>query len=283
MDSVSVVIPVHNGAPTLGAQLDALATQDFESNYEVIVVDNGSTDTIGAVIARSSSRLPNVRLVEASERQGVCYARNVGARAATGDLILGCDADDVVLVGWISGIVKALARFDVVGGWFDEQSLNAPAIRTWHDPRPTDGLKRPYHWLSAFIGANYGFHRRVFEAIGGWNEAYVSAEDIEFSWRAQLAGFSLGFAPEAGVQYRYRPTLTGLARQEFFRARSAPRLLQEFRAHGYRPPPVSSRAAGSVRWLLENIPRAMINRGIRGRWVRKAVYSAGWALARARR
>ncbi len=277
---VSVVIPVQNAAATLGAQLDALANQDYGGNLEVIVADNLSTDRPREVVARVSGRLPGLRLVKAFERQGVSYARNVGTRAAAGDLILGCDGDDVVLSGWVSGLVDALSRFDVVGGWYDEETLNASAVRSWHDPRSKTALHQPYGWLEAFIGANYGFHRRVFDSIGGWNEEYVSVEDIEFSWRAQLAGFSIGFAPTACVQYRYRPSLTAVARQEYSRARSSPRLLEEFGAHGYSPPAVSSRGADAVRWLVKNIPGAVMDRGTRGRWGRKAAYSVSWAVAR---
>ncbi len=116
---VSVVIPVHNVAATLGAQLDALADQDYRGDFEVIVADNLSTDRTRDVIASFSSRLPGLRLVKAFEKQGASYARNVGTRAATGDLILGCDGDDVVLGGWVSGLVDALSRFDIVGGWYD--------------------------------------------------------------------------------------------------------------------------------------------------------------------
>jgi GT2 family glycosyltransferase len=282
VSSVSVVIPVHNATSTLGSQLEALANQDCKLDFEVIIADNRSTDDLPALLARYSDRLPGLRSVEAFERKGVCYARNVGTRAASGDLILGCDGDDVVDSGWVSGLIDALSSFDLVGGWFDKETLNDPFTRSWRDPETAHQLVRPHGWLESFISANCGFHRRVFDSIGGWNEAYASGEDVEFSWRAQLAGFTLGFAPDACVQYRYRTSISALVRQNFFRAQSSPLLQRDFRERGLEPEPAPHRAVGRIEWLVGNIPAAVVDRSVRRKWIATLAHSAGWVVAQVR-
>src|SRR5215204_6439039 len=89
---IAVVIPSFNAAATLPAQLAALAGQRYEGELEVLVSDNGSTDGTLDVVRGWQDRLP-VRVVDASDRRGAGHARNVGAAAASMDLIAYCDAD----------------------------------------------------------------------------------------------------------------------------------------------------------------------------------------------
>jgi glycosyltransferase involved in cell wall biosynthesis len=79
---VSVVIPIRNGAPLLRYQLEALASQDFDGEWETIVADNGSTDNLPEVIDEFAGRVPRLRLVDARALKGVSYARNAGAKSS---------------------------------------------------------------------------------------------------------------------------------------------------------------------------------------------------------
>ena len=99
MVAVSVVIPARNAARTLDAQLQALAAQRFPAEWEVLVSDNGSTDATRAVAVEWAGRIPLLRVIDASARPGASAARNLGAAAAHGELLLFCDADDVVADG----------------------------------------------------------------------------------------------------------------------------------------------------------------------------------------
>ncbi len=113
---VSVVIALRNKGPWIGAQLEALAAQRYAGPWEVVVVDNGSTDD-GPQVARAMAEpLPELRVVDASDRRGTSHARNVGAHAARGDLLLYCDGDDVVAPGWIEAMVEAAAQGRPRGG-----------------------------------------------------------------------------------------------------------------------------------------------------------------------
>ncbi|MBO0805817.1 MAG: glycosyltransferase family 2 protein [Nocardiopsaceae bacterium] len=94
----SIVIPAYNEAAFIGDCLDSLMRQDFGDPYEIIVVDNNSTDDT-ALIARSRG----VTVVQ-EERQGVCWARQRGSEIATGEIIVSTDADTVYNREWLSRI-----------------------------------------------------------------------------------------------------------------------------------------------------------------------------------
>lgn len=117
---VSVIICVRNGARTIRRQLDALDAQVDHPPFEVIVVDNGSTDDTVAVVERWLRERGPVdapgHLVDASTRPGIPYARNQGALAARGRLLAYCDADDRVHPRWVGAMHRALARDGIVGG-----------------------------------------------------------------------------------------------------------------------------------------------------------------------
>src|SRR6266545_10527 len=106
---LSVVVPCFNSAKTIAIQLEALANQTWSEPWEVIVADNGSTDSSVAIAESYKKRLPHLRIVDASDRRGAGHARNVGAAAAAGDLLAFCDADDEVAPGWLSAMGQALS------------------------------------------------------------------------------------------------------------------------------------------------------------------------------
>jgi glycosyltransferase involved in cell wall biosynthesis len=110
---LSVVIPCFNAASTLGTQLEALARQRYNQDWEVIIADNGSTDGSLAVAESYKSRLPGLRVVDSSDRRGAAHARNIGALNSTGDHLLYCDADDEVAPGWMAAMAEALSRHEL--------------------------------------------------------------------------------------------------------------------------------------------------------------------------
>jgi glycosyltransferase involved in cell wall biosynthesis len=106
-ESVSVIIPARNAAATIEAQLEAISKQTYSGPWEIIVVDNGSTDGTEHVVRAWRQRLPNLLLVSAPHAQGANYARNVGCHSSRGGLLLFCDADDIVESDWMAAMVEA--------------------------------------------------------------------------------------------------------------------------------------------------------------------------------
>lgn len=204
---VSVIIPCYNDASTLSAQLDALAQQDCDRRWEVIVADNGSTDDLHAVIDVYRRRIPRLRLVDASGTRGASHARNEGARVSEADLLLFCDADDVVAPGWMAAMVRALGTHDFVAGSLDFHRLNPEyTIGSRHVTQQT-GLTTGDDFPPHAAGNNLGIRRDVFDAVGGFDESVLYQQDMDFCWRVQAQGTPLVFVPEALVYVRTRRRL----------------------------------------------------------------------------
>jgi glycosyltransferase involved in cell wall biosynthesis len=235
LPAVSVVIPALNAARTLTDQLSALSTQELSEPWEVIVVDNGSTDGTTQLLYRWAERLPSMRVVTC-DRRGANSARNAGVRAARGERILCCDADDVVSAGWLRRLSSALDQWDLVGGVTETTSLNDALVRRSRANPASDSLPKGLGFLPYALGSNMGFTRRLFDEIGGFDEAFLlGADEIDFSWRAQYAGFRLGFVSDALVHYRFRSRPRDAVRQAFYTARGSAQLYAKHRKLGTLP------------------------------------------------
>src|SRR5262249_59116491 len=117
MPKLSIIIPCFNAEQTIVVQLQALADQQWSHPWEVIVVDNGSTDRTADIVKAWRPSLPSLRLIQAAkERQGPAYARNVGVAAARSDALAFIDADDVVAPGSLAAMGEALELHDFVAG-----------------------------------------------------------------------------------------------------------------------------------------------------------------------
>lgn len=271
---ISVVIPARNVATELEAQLGGLAAQEVPVPWEVVVADNGSTDDTREVAARWRDRLP-LRIVDASAQAGVNFARNLGAREATGELLLWCDADDVVQPGWMAAYWRTRDEWDMAGGFIDVSVLNSPAALARHADVKFGGLNH-FGWLRTFMGCNFAVHRRVFTAIDGFDESFSGGcDDVDFAFRGQLAGFRLGYVPEAAVAYRLRETLRDTVRQHYRYGITRVHLFRKFRPVGM--PRRSWKH--TVRAYALTIARApdLLTRGGRGRWVVDAAFLIGLA------
>lgn len=226
-------MPVRNAATTIGGQLRALAEQDAPPSWELVVADNGSTDGTPELTRSLSARIPGFRLVVAGGPAGVSHARNVGAAHASGAVLVFCDADDEADPAWVSAIGEAARTHGIFGGALDRRRFTAPARR-----RPglelSTGLSRPFPGYLPFAsGANLAVRSDVFRDLGGFDESFVGGgDDVDFCWRAQQAGYELGFAPRAVMHYRERATAVAAARQFFRYGVQDPHLYKKHRRCG---------------------------------------------------
>lgn len=227
---VSVIVPMRNEAAHIGEQLAALADQDPGEPWELVVVDNGSTDGSAGIVEAMRPRLPSLRLVSAPDARNGAEARNIGVSAARGSLLLHTDADDVVGPRWARALVDVLRDHDLASGPIEVTRLNPPGSFGWreavHEPWPVSGGFLPYAST-----ANLGIRREAFDAIGGFDGRLRRAADVDLSWRAQLAGFTTGSAPDALVHRRLRSSPVALFRQHHGYARSGATLAAKFRRH----------------------------------------------------
>ena len=209
---LSVVIPCRNETDTLGHQLAALAHQEVEFPWEVIVVDNGSTDDTVAKAQRFAGLVPNLRVIQAPSVAGASHARNAGARIATGTWLVFCDADDVVSGGWLQAMADALRDHPVVASRFEGRMLNPG-----RSDRPLGQLRGiETLWYPPFLnhagGSGLGVWKECHEAVAGLRRSLRCLEDADYCIRLQLAGYGLHFAAAALLHVRYPEDRSGLFR-----------------------------------------------------------------------
>ena len=209
---VSVVVCAYNAAATLHdclASLERLTYPDFE----VIVVNDGSRDSTGAIARQYSS----CRVIDV-DHGGLSVARNAGLAAATGDIIAYTDADVRVDPDWLHYLVQPFATSDVVAvGGLSLPPLDSPWLAHCVARAPGG----PTHVLlddrtaEHVPGCNLAIRRDALRAIGGFNPIYLRAgDDVDVCWRLQAAGGRIEFAPGALVWHHHRSTVRAYWRQQ---------------------------------------------------------------------
>jgi GT2 family glycosyltransferase len=207
--TVSIVVPAYNASATISRCLAACAAQTYPA-HEIIVVDDGSTDGTAAV-----ARAVPGTIVIAQVNAGPATARNAGARAATGDLVVFTDADCVPHPDWIEALADTLPPTVAgLGGTYalaNPESWLAGCIQAeiaarhagFMDGLPPEAAAVDVDFLGSF---NVAFRRDVFLAAGGFDPRFraASAEDNDLSYRLTAAGQTLCFTPAAVVAH-YHP------------------------------------------------------------------------------
>jgi glycosyltransferase involved in cell wall biosynthesis len=225
---LSIVIPCFNSEATIGAQLSALATQTTRYPCEVLVADNGSRDNTLGIAASFRGRIERLEIIDASARRGAAYARNTGAKAAAGESLLFCDADDVMGEGYVDAMGRALETHHFVACRYDFRRLNTSwlaAARGSQREGQEEGLAGGYcHPTLPYAGAGgLGIRKSIHEAVNGFDvtlRAMAGQEDTDYCIRVQLAGTPLTFVRDAVMHVRFRATVPGVFQQAWAWAES---------------------------------------------------------------
>lgn len=198
----SVVLCVRNGATSIRRQLDALDAQVGAPDFEVVVVDNGSTDGTREIVRAWQTEAGHaaraIVLLDAGDPPGLPRSRNLGAASARGRVVLACDADDEVGPNWAAAMMRALDGDQLAGGRLLAVDSRGNSRTDLFGP----GLiATPY--LPHVGGANFAVSRRVFFAVGGFDESLppYGFDDVDFSWRVQEAGFPIIYVDDAEVRF----------------------------------------------------------------------------------
>jgi GT2 family glycosyltransferase len=272
---VSVVMPVRNGMPYLAEQLAALARQTYRGRWEVLISDNGSTDDSAAAIEAVADQVP-VRVIESHDAPGAAGARAKAARLAEGRLLLFVDADDVAADDWVERLAAALDEYDAVGGHIDDVSLNTGSVVTWRPPLTPGELPRPFGLLPHALAGNCGLRRDVYQQIGGFDPSFnYAAEETDLFWRVQLAGYKLGYAPDAVVACRHRSDLGSMLRQWRKYGRGRARLVARYQALGLLPAETWRDAVATAGWLVVHSVDCLRGQARRACYLRVLAHVAG--------
>lgn len=254
---LSVVVPCYNVEATLDDQLSALSAQEGDFDWEVVVVDNRSTDGTRDIAEKWARRDGRIRVVEANEGQSISYARNAGVRAAHASAIAICDGDDIVGEGWVRAMYEALLEHRLVGGPLEVYRLNPSWLARTRGLRQS-GLFSFHGVFTSVGGCNHGFRKEVWSKVGGYDESFDGSETVEdqdFSLRAWTAGYTPHHVPEARVHYRYRRDACSLWKQGRSYGRGRVRIALSVRRLGYRVP--SLPGWKSWLWLVSRLPTAL--------------------------
>lgn len=224
---VSVVVPFRDAAWCLGTQLNALAQQQLDQPWDVILVENGSNDDWPAVVAAHRESFPvPLRVQEIPAGLGPGPAYNAGVEAASAPWVAFCDADDRVDPGWLAALMAARQSNRLISG----------SCRLWDgSPGPcrselwNSGAQSHLGGPPVALSGNQLIHRSLFMDLGGYRRGYRTGEDCELSWRAWLRGVATTPAWDAVIDYRTRLSLRAMLRQKIRYGRDDIRLLHDYR------------------------------------------------------
>lgn len=236
---VSVVVTVRNEAKNIGHLLDSLVPQ--KKLREVVVVDALSADGTADIAESYHALLPGLQVIRRACRRG--EGRNIGAAAATGDLLAFTDGDCIANAFWTQRLAEAwagdrervLAGRTVLTGYWAFTKLHR--VELPHRGQDTT-------WPSC----NLAYPRTLFDGVGGFDASFVTAEDIDLNFRAVAAGARIVHAPDAIVYARARDSVGGFLRQAYWNGYGRKQLTQK---HGslwrdYRLSQLAHLRGGSV-------------------------------------
>jgi glycosyltransferase involved in cell wall biosynthesis len=208
---VSIVVCAYNAERTINACLASMRELRYPS-YEVIVVNDGSTDATREI----ALRYPEVVLIDQANL-GLSVARNVGAAAATGEIVAYTDSDCVADPDWLTYLVyKFRDGFVAVGGpnLPPPEDSRVPACVAASPGGPTHVLLSD-DVAEHIPGCNMAFRKSALEEIHGFDATYRAAgDDVDLCWRLQIAGYPIGFSPAAMVWHFRRNTMGAYLRQQ---------------------------------------------------------------------
>jgi GT2 family glycosyltransferase len=263
--SISVVVCSYNGARTIRDTCEALRRVDYP-DFEVIVVDDGSTDGAGDIARRYGFR------VISTSNRGLSSARNTGWNAAAGEIVAYIDDDAYPDPHWLTYLAATFEDTDHVG-------VGGPNL-----PPPGDGPIAecianapggPVHVLLSdhvaehIPGCNMAFRRSALEAIGGFDVRYRAAgDDVDVCWRLQHRGWTIGFHPAAIVWHHRRNSVRTYWKQQIGYGRAEALLERKW--------PGKYNAWGHLTWLGRLYGRGLTMALPFGRG---RVYQGTWGLA----
>jgi O-antigen biosynthesis protein len=209
--TISVVVCTYNGSRTIRDTMEGLQKLEYP-NYEVIVVNDGSTDGAGDIAAEYGFK------VITTENRGLSSARNTGMKAAKGEIVAYIDDDarpDPHWLTYLAGTFLSSPHVAVGGpnlappgdGSIAECVANAPGgpIHVLLTDREAEHIP----------GCNMAFRKAALEAIGGFDTQFrIAGDDVDVCWRLQQRGWTLGFSPAAMVWHHRRNSVKAYWKQQ---------------------------------------------------------------------
>jgi len=225
---ISVVIPCFNAKKHIGACLDSILKSKFP-NYEIIVIDDGSTDG-GRKILKKYEKDLRVKVYSFTKNQGPAKARNLGVKKSQGEYIIFLDIDTQIKSGCLKEVVNAFKKNKNIGGAqlkllkgktnkLDSAGHFLSLIGFPYEIGVGENEKK-YDRKKLIFGAKSAgmvVRKDVFEKINGFDEDYfIYGEDTDLSWRIWLAGYKILYLPKARVYHFQKSSLNKKTKHRIF-------------------------------------------------------------------
>ncbi len=261
---ISVVVCSYNGSRTIRQTLEGLRGLQYP-RFEVIVVDDGSTDSTAALAGEYDARL--IR----TQNQGLSAARNVGWQAARGEIVAYLDDDAIPDAHWLQYLASAFMAHDYAG-------IGGPNLGVLEDGFMAQCVDHapgnPTHVLLTdreaehLPGCNMAYRRACLEAIEGFDAQFrIAGDDVDLCWRLHQRGWKLGFHPAAMVWHHRRGTIGGYWRQQLNYGRAEAMLERKW--------PEKYNAAGHLTWSGRLYSKSLWQMF---RWTQR-IYHGSWGTA----
>lgn len=212
LEKISVVVLNYNNMEVIRKCVDSLLMYNGRYSYEIIVVDNGSTDGSFEMLKKEYDG--RIRLLR-NDRNGCSSGRNLGVKNATGDILCFLDSDQWVIHDyWLDSALELLETEEKIGavgwgaGWFGLQKIAGMTV----DELECRGIKYASVWYRkdiAYLGTDGMLMKKaLFEEIGGFDEFYdpTCFEDTDLSLKIRNAGYELAFCPYIGIKHKPHQT-----------------------------------------------------------------------------
>ena len=261
---ISIVVCTHNGARTISECCEGLRRISYPK-FEVIVVDDGSTDGSAAIAREYGFR------VISTPNRGLSSARNTGLTAASGEIVAYIDDDAYPDLQWLSYLAYTFMNTDYA-------AVGGPNIAPPDDGPLAECIAKapggPVHVLISdreaehIPGCNMAFRKADLEAIGGFDAQFrVAGDDVDLCWRLKQVGRSLGFCPAAMVWHHRRSSVRTYWKQQRGYGKAEALLEAKW--------PDKYNTAGHVSWA----GRVYGNGHVRSFWRRGRIYQGVWGSA----
>lgn len=222
MIKVSVIVPVYNAAATIERVIAAILSQQTNHSFEIIMVDDGSTDQTPYIIKKTAQ----VKYIY-QENAGPAKARNTGVLAAQGEFLAFTDSDCLPQSDWLENLLKGFKdeRIAVVSGSYGIANPHFPLARCIHQEIIYRHRFLMPVYPKSFGSYNFCIRRKIFLEVGGFNVSYrrASGEDNDLSYKIIESGYQIFFEPKALVDHfhthRLGKYLKEQARHGFWRVR----------------------------------------------------------------
>jgi glycosyltransferase involved in cell wall biosynthesis len=252
---LTVVLPVRDGADTIRTQIDAVLRSEWDRPWELLVVDNGSTDATAEIVAGYVLADPHPRVVQAFDHAGLSHARNVGVEHARGRAVAFCDDDDAVDPRWVPAMGEALRDHEIVASHMVYETMSDPAALEGRAEFQSSGIERLFGY--PIVNGASGWQRQVWLELGGNDETLrTTGEDFDMALRAHVQlGVQPYFADEAVYHCRRRAGSRATFRQARRYGWSHVELYRRYGRGRVARRRELRRAATTWWWLVRSLPR----------------------------